>query len=429
MNSKIPFDPQKLRARCLARTAGLLAGRSSFGPAATDKSWITNSDYTFIDNHSNILAVGHCDFVEHVPTFSRASLVGERVYFSPAMDDRLGVYTILDVLPQLGLTYDVLLTDNEEKGLSTAESFIPPDGKQYNWIFEFDRRGTGAVFYQYDHTAISDAAKDYFKHEIGTFSDISLLDLKCGGINVGTGYYHEHNYYCHMILSDWEDQVQRFIRFYRRYKDTRFPYAGGSRRYSRYSYGGGSTYYPSRGYDDDYHYRPGHWDKALNKWVYDDIQDETITQVKPQEEIPQVVKDWLATQPYPPPVLGTYDEMWDWAASVPMAVKSYIDSHYLTDKSGDIFKPRYVSKWLEKHVQPPAAIVPFASEEPNQDPVMDADEWEHYAADREKYRIDPNIIEFCDFCGTANAEFLLPNGSYTCGGCDDLLWWTDRYHK
>ena len=44
---------------------------------------------------------------------------------SGALDDRLGAYIILDLLPKLGINVDVLLTVGEEQGRSTANFFAP----------------------------------------------------------------------------------------------------------------------------------------------------------------------------------------------------------------------------------------------------------------------------------------------------------------
>jgi len=128
----------------------------------------------------------------------------ETLIYSPQLDDRLGVYTILDLMPSLGVKMDALLTDDEEIGRSTASLFATD--KQYNWIVEFDRRGTGAVMYEYDFPC-----HDYFDIERGTFSDICELEhLGCQGINIGVAYHKEHTTRCHMVLEDYAEQMVRF---------------------------------------------------------------------------------------------------------------------------------------------------------------------------------------------------------------------------
>ncbi|MCP6726064.1 hypothetical protein NL526_28810, partial [Klebsiella pneumoniae] len=70
---------------------------------------------------------------------------------SIAHDDRLGLYYIMEILPSLGINVDVLLTTDEEIGQSSASEFKKAEGKQYNWMFMFDRHGYGnVVMYQYE---------------------------------------------------------------------------------------------------------------------------------------------------------------------------------------------------------------------------------------------------------------------------------------
>jgi hypothetical protein len=59
----------------------------------------------------------------------------------PVVDDRLGCALALGV----GEWADVLWTDGEEKGRSTASYFDAP--RRYNFIIGFDRRGTDVVTY------------------------------------------------------------------------------------------------------------------------------------------------------------------------------------------------------------------------------------------------------------------------------------------
>lgn len=205
------FDPTKLRRRCKQKISEIM--RECGGVTATQ-----HGDYAYRDVGSNILAVAHCDYVggngEH---FARAVLTDEDLIFAPQLDDRLGVYTILDILPSL-VKCDVLLTDGEESGMTTAARFKTQ--KQYNWVVEFDRRGTDAVVYQYD--AIQRAVSDFFPHGWGSFSDISSLDLGVCCFNVGIGYHDEHTSRCYMVVQDWAVQIERFVRFYEKNKCTRF---------------------------------------------------------------------------------------------------------------------------------------------------------------------------------------------------------------
>lgn len=176
--------------------------------------------HAFLDNDSNILAVVHTDTVQDCNHFAVAEITDETIIYNPKLDDRLGVYTILDLLPKLGINPDILLTENEEIGQTTAADF--KSAKQYNWIIEFDRAGTDAVTYQYDFEA---QVEEHFKIGQGLFSDISEMDhLNCMAFNIGVGYHDAHSRRAYMILEEYIDQIARFVRFHDNNADTHFPY-------------------------------------------------------------------------------------------------------------------------------------------------------------------------------------------------------------
>src|SRR3954465_12674834 len=78
---------------------------------------------------ATVLAVAHCDFVD---CDSSHFFAKDGIVWSSRLDDRLGVYTILDVLPMLGINVDVLLTDGEESCNSTARYFDVKE-HDYKW--------------------------------------------------------------------------------------------------------------------------------------------------------------------------------------------------------------------------------------------------------------------------------------------------------
>lgn len=178
---------------------------------------VRQHNYAWKNNGSNILAVAHCDFVNVKGLSKRVGgyIKDGPIVLSPRLDDRLGVWLILDVLHNLGLHYDILLTTDEEIGRSTAGMFIE---KEYNWVFQFDRRGTDAV--TYDYKCMDDAVRKHFKLGIGSFSDICSLEQP--GVNVGTGYYEEHTSTCYADLRDTQRQVKQFVNFYDEFKDVKF---------------------------------------------------------------------------------------------------------------------------------------------------------------------------------------------------------------
>ena len=154
----------------------------------------------------------HCEFL---------NLPGERRVYSPVLDDRLGVHIITEVLPKLGLKYDILLTNDEEIGQSTAQFF--QSEKQYNWIFQFDRGNNDAVTYEYENPEWIKAIEPYYRVGRGSYSDICELEhLGCCGINVGTCYEDYHSKLAYANLTDLEESITKFIFFYNKYKDVHF---------------------------------------------------------------------------------------------------------------------------------------------------------------------------------------------------------------
>lgn len=187
-----------------------------------------NDFYFFKDNGSQILAVGHLDTVakETKRAAHFTNTEAGPVVFSRALDDRLGVYTILELLPNLRepIVCDWLLTTGEESGQSTAEFFKTK--KEYNWIIEFDRGGTDVVMYQFedkDHLELIRAVGA--KVGVGIFSDIGKLDkLGCKAFNWGIGYQDYHSSRSHAYLVDTFDMVEKWVEFYEVLNDVHMPH-------------------------------------------------------------------------------------------------------------------------------------------------------------------------------------------------------------
>lgn len=209
------MDYDKLKYRCnqsirdILHEAGTVFGKKG-------------SQYSYKDNDSKILAIAHTDYVRNLDKhFDKAHLTTESLVYSPRLDDRLGVYTILDVLPRLQINVDILLTENEEVGHSTASNFTAT--KKYNWMVEFDRRGEDAVVYNY--TEFYSVVSKYFTVGRGTFSDIcKLTDLECCGVNVGIGYHNEHTNRCFMSTHEYVEQLSKFIKMFRKEENTFYKY-------------------------------------------------------------------------------------------------------------------------------------------------------------------------------------------------------------
>tara|TARA_Y100000310_G_scaffold34140_1_gene32280 strand:- start:164 stop:1300 length:1137 start_codon:yes stop_codon:yes gene_type:complete len=174
----------------------------------------------FKDNGAKVLAVGHLDWVMN----SEPKQTGRWYVGCPQLDDRLGVAVILDLLPSLGIHADILLTDSEELGCSTAEHFVAP--KEYNWIFEFDRAGMDTVMYKYHTAELASLLESYhFLVGRGSFTDICELDhLGVAGFNFGTGYHGQHTMACWADIRETLIMAHKFRRFYTDCKDKRFTY-------------------------------------------------------------------------------------------------------------------------------------------------------------------------------------------------------------
>lgn len=180
--------------------------------------------HIYQNNDSPVLAVAHLDSVLDLEHFYVNRINGDDLIFNAQLDDRLGAYTILDVLPKLGINCDVLLTEGEEQGRSTAAHFKA--GKSYNWAFSFDRKGEDVVTYQYNGKDWEDALKaSKFRVGVGSFSDIAFLGhlgIKC--VNIGTGYHGEHDDLCYASANQLERQVKRFEHFYNVNKNVKYPH-------------------------------------------------------------------------------------------------------------------------------------------------------------------------------------------------------------
>ena len=180
--------------------------------------------YSLNQRGGMILGVAHCDFVEDAWSFP-TYFCNESKIRAGQVDDRVGVWLLLDVLPEIpGMpAFDYLLTTDEECGRSSAQEVVEP--MVYNWTFQFDRRGTDFV----DYGKASDKFIDAFKattgipHGIGSFSDICYLPSSCGSrVNIGTGYHDEHCPDAWVDLEECSAQVSRFVEFAGEYSEKRF---------------------------------------------------------------------------------------------------------------------------------------------------------------------------------------------------------------
>ncbi len=182
----------------------------------------------FQDNGAKVLAVAHLDTVlDAKPRWKGKG--SKRRIVCPQLDDRLGAWVILDLLPRLGIKVDVLLTDSEEVGNSTAQYF--PQTDYYNWAFSFDRAGLDVVMYDYETCAFRAILEGYgYNVGWGSFSDICSLRTGTACMNFGVGYHYQHSYRCCAKMSDTEYAVDMFREFHKDYKDTPMPHCPDPKR-------------------------------------------------------------------------------------------------------------------------------------------------------------------------------------------------------
>lgn len=269
--TRLPEIEQAFSRRDLKRVCE--ADERSFGEfynmdeyEVIDRPGPDDNFYFYKDNGSNVLAVAHLDTVADGDDRTCRFVVTEgagTVVFSRALDDRLGAYIILELLPKLGLTYDVLLTVGEECGLSTAEYFEPPKGKHYDYMIEFDRGGTDVVMYQYEDAEVRDMVKACgARVGSGSFSDISYLGhLGIKGFNWGVGYRDYHGPRAHAFLDDTFRMVAHYLIFADQNEGVYMPH---------YEADDSSPWGSRRGYDwydedFDANYRTTPWDDMADE--------------------------------------------------------------------------------------------------------------------------------------------------------------------
>jgi len=245
------FDMELLSECCVNSTSFLKSFDFGFGKRTE------TSRYVHYDNGGKILAVVHLDTVQDCyynklkqfsdPIVKVDAKTGQMTFTSIQLDDRLGLYYLLYVLPGLGINYDILMTMDEEVGRSSANEFVTT--KDYNWVFQFDRHGFGnVVMYQYENKHMCDLLEDVgYDVQIGTFSDISSLEhLGVKGFNFGCGYINEHNNWC-STRTDWMAVcVNMFVEFYTAHVDEKFVHVKTAPKNYRKSY----SYYPTKSASD-----------------------------------------------------------------------------------------------------------------------------------------------------------------------------------
>lgn len=212
-----------------------------FGPAYDMEKFLIpergeeDNFYFFKDNGADVLAVAHLDTVIAANRRTCGFLDTEAgpVVYSGALDDRLGAYTILELLPKVGIKYDWLLTVGEEKCMSTADYFRTENhhARGYNYIIEFDRGNTDVVMYEFEDDDLCDRVEEAgAKVGQGSLSDISYMQhLGVKALNWGVAYRDYHGPRGHAYLEDYWMMLGYYLRFHQVNAETVLPHV--PRRY------------------------------------------------------------------------------------------------------------------------------------------------------------------------------------------------------
>lgn len=190
----------------------------------TEQDLIGDNLYRHINRGAKVCGIAHVDTVGRYDSpYYTGIHEGSNSVISIHLDDRLGVYTLLDVLSNL-IEIDIILTTNEEQMASTLVNFLYENPKvNYNWVFSFDRQGEHAVFYDHDNQAWRDKVSEFFYPDTGSYSDIKHW-TRSSAVNLGVGYYNPHRDFCYALEAVWRDQVIKFLKFYAKNKDRKFAY-------------------------------------------------------------------------------------------------------------------------------------------------------------------------------------------------------------
>ena len=176
-----------------------------------------------------ILAVAHADCTQKAAYVSDVIQhpMGNLVFY-PKVDDRLGLFTFLHILPTLGIHPSILVTDHEEEGASTGREFAELIGAKHswNWMVMFDRSGDDVVTYGYTSEETERlVASVGLENRHGAYSCISVMkDMGILGFNWGTGYENNHSLFGYFDLDVYIDMVLRFVEFWTMYGGTKLEY-------------------------------------------------------------------------------------------------------------------------------------------------------------------------------------------------------------
>lgn len=172
----------------------------------------------------NVLAVAHCDTVNG-NVADKSTKINYLSVNSIGLDDRLGIFIITHVMPLLGTMTSLLLTTDEEVGMSTARLFVEnvEVADRYSWAFEVDRRGNkDAAHYGNITKSMTDAIESFGYWTVvgGSFTDVAELPIP--SVNFSAGYVNEHTANCHAYYDDIVDNGWHISSFVHTHLDDTF---------------------------------------------------------------------------------------------------------------------------------------------------------------------------------------------------------------
>jgi len=162
----------------------------------------------FLVNKPKLLFIAHRDTVRK-PT---GVITFNNYLISAVIDNRLGMNLGINISKQFNFI-DILITDGEEMGMSSAR-FIPKKVlEKYNWCFSIDRMGKYPVTYQHNNKQAFESLINIFGSIAqGTFSDISeIKDIFC--VNFPAGHKSDHQELNYAKMDDIEECFEKIVRF------------------------------------------------------------------------------------------------------------------------------------------------------------------------------------------------------------------------
>jgi len=193
-----------------------------------------------IKQGGTVCLMAHVDTVK-TPTIPRHY---NGTIWAKGLDDRLGIYMAMRLYSERD-DVDVIITDDEEIGMSTAEMLTKKDLAQYNSIIELDRAGNDFVHYGCADTDLINAYTVYAEEGIGAFSDIDYIEdyaRQCGCINVGIGYENAHGDDSFVEIKDLAKSWKNINSFLDVYHNVKFAKADKTKYDYGYGYGHAGDY-------------------------------------------------------------------------------------------------------------------------------------------------------------------------------------------